>query len=95
MTGFIWRDTLDSMGGETRPSETKGVLMSATGKRLTIIVEPKDDGFVCVAANGDLPFEGRIHPTKEAAMNDLDAAYDNVTWHGTRHTDIAYSIEVD
>lgn len=69
--------------------------MSAQGKRLTIIIEPKDDGYVCVAANGELPFEGRVHETKEAAMDDLNAAYNNNTWHGTQHTDIAYSIEVD
>jgi len=69
--------------------------MSSTGKRLTIVVEPKGDGWVCVAANGELPFEGRIHESKEAAMDDLDAAYNNHTWRGTRHTDIAYSIEVE
>lgn len=69
--------------------------MSSTGKRLAIIVEAKDDGWVCVAANGELPFEGRVHETKEDAMDDLDAAYNNNTWHGIRHTDIAYSIEVE
>lgn len=69
--------------------------MSSTGKRLTISVEPKDDGWVCIAANGDLPFEGRIHDSKEDAMNDLEKAYNNNTWHGMQHTDITYSIEVE
>jgi hypothetical protein len=70
-------------------------MSSSYGRRLTINVEAKDDGWVCVAANGDLPFEGRIHATKEDAMDDLDAAYNNNTWHGTRHTDIAYSIDCE
>jgi hypothetical protein len=63
-------------------------------KRMTIKIEAKNNGFVCVASNGDLPFEGRVHASKPDAIKDLDAAYNNPTWHGKK-TSNGYSIVID
>ena len=63
-------------------------------KTLTIKITKKENGYVCIASNGDMPFEGRIHPTKKDALNCLNAAYNNVTWRG-RVTSRGYSIDVD
>lgn len=64
-------------------------------KTLTINIEPKGDGYVCIATNGDLPFEGRIHTTIENAFGDLNAAYDNNTWHGKKNSNTQYSIDIN
>jgi hypothetical protein len=63
-------------------------------KTLTIKIERTDGGFICRAANGDLPFEGRVHATRAAAIDDLNSAYDNATWHG-RQTAEGYEIVID
>lgn len=54
-----------------------------------------DEGYVCRADNGDLPFEGRIHATIEDAMDDLNAAYDNTTWQGRQIGSTTYEIQPD
>ena len=49
-------------------------------KRLKINIEPVGCGFVCRATNGDLPFEGRVHESRAAAMIDLKTAYHLKDW---------------
>jgi hypothetical protein len=82
--GFLWY----------KFSKRKNVSMSGEGKRMIIKVEPVDGGFVSVASDGNLPFEGRVHPTIDAAMRDLNAAYNNKTWRGVRRGATKYSIMI-
>ena len=64
--------------------------------KLTIKIEEQENGFVCVADNGDLPFEGRIHDTAENAMNDLLAAYgDTSVWETEVIDDYTINIETE
>jgi hypothetical protein len=63
-------------------------------KTLTIKIERTADGYICRDSNGDLPFEGRVHATRNAAIDDLNGAYDNGTWQG-RQTAEGYEIVID
>ena len=64
-------------------------------KRLAINIVKTEPGYVCIASNGDLPFEGRVHATRTEAMEHLWAAYrDHEVWH-TRETRRGVSIQVD
>jgi len=75
--------------------------MSLWDKTLIIKVLRDVDkgGWVCIATNGDQPFGGRIHPSIEDAIADLEAAYGNDTWHGHRVTldylADGYEIDID
>jgi len=70
-------------------------------KTLIIKILPATTGgWVCIAANGEKPFEGKLHPSYKAAIDALDAAYRNDTWHGHRVTDSrtrkqVYEIDID
>ena len=65
-------------------------------KTLIIKILPATTGgWVCIAANGEKPFEGKLHPSYKAAIDALDAAY-----HGHRVTDSrtrkqVYEIDID
>jgi len=63
-------------------------------KQLKINIVKVESGYICQAKNGEMPFEGRVHPSKVAAYADLDAAYRNNTWRGHK-TKTGYQITTD
>lgn len=62
--------------------------------RMRINIKKLGDGYVCIATNGDLPFEGRKHESVADAINDLRMAYGGNTWK-PKFTPRGCSIKID
>lgn len=62
---------------------------------LIIKIEESENGFICIAENGDKPFEGREHKTITDAVENLTAAYKGDLWNLKKINETTFKIDID